>query len=115
VARFYANENFPLPAVQALRLLGHEVLTSPEAGSAGQAIPDEAVLEFAHDQGLILLTLNRRHFIRLHQQGRRHSGIVVCSLDLSFAALAERIHAAIQEEISPAGKLVRINRSDSQH
>jgi hypothetical protein len=106
VARFYANENFPLPAAEALRLLGHDVVTSLEAGNAGQAIPDEVVLEFAHNHGCMLLTLNRRHFIRLHQQGCRHLGIVVCSLDLNFAALAERIHAAIQAESSPTGMLI---------
>jgi hypothetical protein len=32
MARFYSNENFPRRAVQALRELGHEVLTSLEAG-----------------------------------------------------------------------------------
>jgi hypothetical protein len=32
MARFYADENFPLPAVQMLRRLGHDVLTIGEAG-----------------------------------------------------------------------------------
>jgi hypothetical protein len=34
VAHLYANENFPLPVVEALRRLGHDVLTSREAGNA---------------------------------------------------------------------------------
>jgi hypothetical protein len=38
MARLYANENFPLPAVEELRCLGHEVLTSSESGNAGRAI-----------------------------------------------------------------------------
>lgn len=42
-----ANENFPYQVVQALRGLGHDVLTSLEAGNANQSIPDEQVLEFA--------------------------------------------------------------------
>ena len=31
----YANENFPLPVVAALRALGYDVLTTQEAGNAG--------------------------------------------------------------------------------
>ena len=34
MARFYSCENFPLRAVQALRALGHDVLTSLEAEAA---------------------------------------------------------------------------------
>lgn len=32
MARFYSNENFPLPVVERLRALGHDVLTTYEAG-----------------------------------------------------------------------------------
>ncbi len=35
MARSYADENFPLPVVQVLRQLGHDVLTIGEAGKAG--------------------------------------------------------------------------------
>ena len=40
MARLYADENFPFPAVEELRRLGHDVLTSHEGGQAGQAVPD---------------------------------------------------------------------------
>lgn len=40
---FYADENFPLPTVEALRRLGHDVLTTHEAGQANQRIKDDAV------------------------------------------------------------------------
>ena len=56
MARLYSNENFPLPAVQELRSLGHDVLTSQDAGKAQQSIPDEDVLAFASEQGRALLT-----------------------------------------------------------
>ncbi|HEY4759482.1 MAG TPA: DUF5615 family PIN-like protein [Thermoguttaceae bacterium] len=32
MARFYANENFPLPVVEELRRLEHDVLTTQESG-----------------------------------------------------------------------------------
>ncbi len=110
MAQFYANENFPLPAAQHLRTLGHDVLTSAESGNAGQAVPDEDVLAFAVAEGRILLTLNRRHFIRLHQAAPEHPGIVVCTVDPDFTALAQRIHTAVEAHPEMAGQLVRINR-----
>lgn len=47
MARFYADENFPLPVVQVLRGLGHDVLTIGEAGKANQQYSDAAVLQDA--------------------------------------------------------------------
>jgi Domain of unknown function (DUF5615) len=94
MARCYANENFPLPVVEVLRHFGHEVLTTAESGRAEQAIPDAAVLAFAVAEQRVMLTLNRRHFIRLHQTTPEHTGIVVCTVDPDFAASAQRIHTA---------------------
>jgi hypothetical protein len=79
MARCYANENFPFPTVEALRSLGHYVLTTVESGQAGQAIPDADVLAFAVPQGRTVMTLNRRHFIRLHHTTPTHAGIIVCT------------------------------------
>ena len=47
MARFYVNENFPMPVVEELRRLGHDALTSRESGRSNQSIPDEEVLGFA--------------------------------------------------------------------
>ena len=91
MARLYTNENFPLPTVEELRRLGHDVLTIHETGKAGLALADEDVLEFARTEQRALVTLNRKHFIRLHQEQPDHSGIVVCTFDLDFAGLARRI------------------------
>ena len=66
MARLYANENFPLPAVTELRKLGHDVTTIQEAGYANQSLPDQDVLAFAQSENRILLTINRKHFIKLH-------------------------------------------------
>lgn len=60
MARLFADENFPLPAVEALRRLGHDVLTAVEAGQAGQGIADDAVLALAHALGRAVLTHNRK-------------------------------------------------------
>ncbi len=110
MARLYSNENFPLPVVEALRQLKHDVLTIQETGQAGQAMSDEAVLAFALAEGRALLTVNRKHFVRLHREGKEHSGIIACTLDVDFAGLAQRIHEAIETQGRLSGQLIRINR-----
>lgn len=110
MARLYSNENFPLPAVEKLRALGHDVLTIQETGKADQALPDDAVLKFAAAENRALLTLNRRHFIRLHRENPQHAGIIVCTVDPDFSAQAERIHKVIDAQSSLSGQLIRVNR-----
>jgi hypothetical protein len=110
MASFYANENFPRRAVEALRALGHDVLTTQEAGNAGQAIPDHEVLDFATRAGRAVLTLNRRDFIRLHKRGIAHAGIVACTEDTDTAAQAARVHDAVTSLPALAGQLVRVNQ-----
>jgi len=110
MAQLYSNENFPLPAVEALRRLGHTVVTVRETGKADQAIPDAEVLALARSRNLAVLTLNRRHFVRLHLEQPDHAGIIVCTFDPDVDALAARIHAAIGGQANLRGKLMRINR-----
>ena len=111
MGRFYSNENFPLPVVEALRTLGHDVQTSVEAGNATQSLEDAKVLAFASQNGRALLTLNRKHFLKLHQQiNGRHSGIVLCTVDRDSQGQAQRIHAEVSRQASMEGILLRINR-----
>lgn len=110
MTRLYSNENFPLTTVQELRKLGHDVLTSFDAGNAGAKIADPEVLAFAISSQRVLLTLNRRHFIRLHNESDAHSGIIVCTFNPNFTALAKRIDDALKTNVETKGKLIRINR-----
>lgn len=110
MARLYTNENFPLPVAEELRRLGHDVLTVQEAGNAGRAIPDESVLAFASGEGRAVVTINRKHFIRLHLSSPGHTGIIVCTYDPDFARQAHRIHSAIEEKDGVEGQLLRVNR-----
>lgn len=110
MTRLYSNENFPLPAAEELRRLGHDVRTIQETGQANTSLPDDAVLQLACTDNRALLTLNRKHFIRLHHLNENHQGIVVCTFDPDFVGLARRIHAEIESHGTLANKLVRINR-----
>ncbi len=111
MASFYTNENFPLGVVQFLREMGHNVLTSQEAGNANQRIPDEDVLAYAAKAGRILLTLNRRDFVALHEKvTNNHAGIVVCTQSTDLQEQSRRIDEAARGIDNLAGKLIRVNR-----
>jgi hypothetical protein len=68
-------------------------------------------LAFAAVEGRALLTLNRRHFIHLHNIHQEHAGIIVCTFDPDFAAQANRIHEALETMESTSSQLIRINRA----
>jgi hypothetical protein len=108
MARLYADEDFYFPVVLELRQLGHDVLTVQEAGQSGG--DDPAVLAFATKDGRAVVTLNRRHFRRLHRQSAAHAGIIICTRDQDSPALASRIHQAISSHASLVGQLIRIIR-----
>ena len=93
MARLYADENFPVQVVAALRQLGHDVLTVFEAGQANQRIEDHDILAFGVAMKRALVTINRRDFIRLHQRQPAHHGIIVCSEDIDTESQAKRGHA----------------------
>jgi hypothetical protein len=111
LAQFYADENFRKPVVEALRRLGHDVLTAQDAGRAGLGIDDDSVLAEAAAAGRILLTQDRRDFIRRHNAGLPHQGIVVCTYDPDPEALVRRIDAAIAAVEGPGRWLLRVYRS----
>lgn len=111
MARFYSNENFPLPVVEALRSLGHDVLTVQENDKGNQSIADPDVLAFAISDDRAIITLNRADFIALHRDNSNHSGIVVCTVDNDFLGQAQRIHDQVEQFPSLSGQLIRVNRS----
>jgi predicted nuclease of predicted toxin-antitoxin system len=108
VADLYADEQFPQSVVEGLRSLGHTVLTVQEADNRG--LSDEEVLSFAMATGRAVLTLNRRHFIRLHQVQPDHAGILVCRDDSNREKMARRISEEIALSELLIGKLIRVNR-----
>ena len=110
MARLYANENFPLPVVAELRRLGLDVLTIQDTGKAGQSVPDQSELDFATSEGRAVLTLNRKHFIHLHEIRPEHAGIIVCTFDRDFVGQAGRIHPVIASQTGLHRQLIRVNR-----
>lgn len=110
MARFYSNENIPTGG-GGIAPLGHDVLTSLEAGNANASVPDPEVLSFASSQQRILLTHNRRHFLQLNlRRTEGNYGIVLCTFDADFTSQANRIDAAVKALRDCADQPIRINR-----
>ncbi len=113
MALLYTNENFPQPAVVELRRRGHDVLTTHDAGNSRASVSDLEVVQYAHAQNRIVVTLNRRDFIKIHRSGVPHAGIVVCTVDPDYGALAARVDEAIVGK-NVAGELVRVSRGNAK-
>lgn len=113
MARLYSNENFPQPVIDELRRLGHDVLTSREAGKANLRVPDEEVIRFATGDGRAILTLNRRHFHTEHRRSAKHCGIITCTVDADYPALAGRIHARLCAIGDLNGHLIKVTKPSS--
>ena len=110
MAKLYADEDFPWPVVEELRRLAHDVRTVQKAGQGGQRIDDALVLNFAIGEGRAVLTYNRRDYIRLHRQVRPHCGVIACTKDDDFVALATRIHEALASCPVLDNQLIRVIR-----
>ncbi|WP_204138933.1 DUF5615 family PIN-like protein [Halomicronema sp. CCY15110] len=113
MARFYSNENLPIDLVNALRELDHDVLTSYEAGQANQQIPDADVLTYATTNRRIVITLNRKDFIALHQSGIQHSGIIICKEDRDYVGQAQTLHdQLLTSETALSDRLLRVQKQN---
>ena len=87
--RLLADENFPLPAVEALRRAGHDVTW---ARTDHPGADDSALLEIAESNRRVLVTLDK-DFWQIAIQRRlplEHSGLILF-----------RVHPAIPENITP--------------
>jgi len=87
----YADEDFAFPAVEELRVRGHDVLTAQDDGQT--AMPDAVILARAFALGRVVLTHNRRHYLRLHHRGAAHVGILTAS------------HGTERQEVTPLGAI----------
>jgi len=73
--RFHLDEHVPRAVANALRRLGIDATTTPEAGLR-QAV-DLAHLAFAKREGRVIVTQDA-DFLRYHVQGVPHAGIAYC-------------------------------------
>ena len=110
MAKLYSNEHFPFPAVNLLRNLGHDVLTTQDAKNQG--ISDSDVMKFAFEEGRAVVTLNRKDFRRLHKEIDSHFGIIVCTDDDNYGRLAKNIARKIAENPDLSNRLLFVYKQE---
>ena len=71
--RFYTDEHVPYAVINGLRNRGADILTTKEAGMLGAS--DEEHIVLASEQARVIFTQDD-DFLRLHDKGINHSGIV---------------------------------------
>ncbi len=74
--RFHLDENVSNAVGEGLRRRGVDLTTTPELSLIG--VSDQAQLEFALPQKRVIFTQDI-DFLRMHQTGTSHAGIVYCS------------------------------------
>ncbi len=89
----YFDEDVPAPAAEAMRTRGFTILTTSEVGALKAS--DDAQLLRATELGYVLISHNRWHFRRLHEEfvraGKAHGGIVLLPQDTNMERLILRI------------------------
>ncbi len=99
--------------VSVLRAAGHDVFTVNEAGLTGQ--PDSAVLAYAAQTRRIVLTMNCRDFLALHDTGAGHAGIAGIykgsdpRKNMNFTAVAVSLANLLASGWDFAGQFVVLN------
>ena len=74
--RFHLNENVSTVVAEGLRRRGIDVTTTPELSLIG--VSDQVQLKFALSQKRVIFTQDT-DFLRMHQAGITHAGIIYCS------------------------------------
>jgi predicted nuclease of predicted toxin-antitoxin system len=100
--RFLADENFPLPVIDRLRLEGHDVLW---VGAEFSSTSDKQVLELAEATGRILLTLDQ-DFWQIAQQRRgrlKRSGVILVRV---HPATAKRVGELLERALHVEQRLI---------
>lgn len=96
------DEDFPLPVARALRERGFSVVAAVELPPRGLADSDQ--LRRAARMGWVLVSHNRRDFIRLAHQfredGEEHAGVVLLPRDMSDERLTLRTAMLLEWRVS---------------
>jgi predicted nuclease of predicted toxin-antitoxin system len=115
----YSDENFALGMVSILRELEYTVITCHDVGQANQNIPDDKVLEYATLKNFTVITFNRSDFIKLHQSGLEHAGIIICKevpkrVHQDYRGQIEKLHEYLQNQASLNNRLILLKKQQKK-
>ena len=86
--RFYLDENIPKAVAEGLRRRGVDILRAQESGMMGA--PDLAHLDLASREKRVIFTQDA-DFLRLHQAGVPHAGIVYIPQQISLGYIVRSL------------------------
>ncbi len=90
--KLYLDHDISYRIAEQLRARGHDAIGAWEVGNV--ELPDQSQLEYAADQGRVLVTCNTQDFVPLYLEwwnaGRHHSGIIT-SEQLGFGEMLRRL------------------------
>jgi hypothetical protein len=101
MARLVARDDFPLPVIEELRLLGHDIVTVPAEGVSRDVSPGA--------KPRVWLTLDPDQSAGAHRAAPAHSGIVAVKPGKTYAGLAQRIHDALKAHARISRQLVVVD------
>lgn len=111
MARFLTDEDVPFLIAQGLRSLGHDVLTTADAGLAGRGTPDHLVFELAIESQRTVITRNRSDFRRLHRRNSEHFGMILVGQHDILVALDQIVEALAMYPLLSSGVIaIRADR-----
>lgn len=86
--KFLADEHIELSIVTGLKLLGIDIVSINEARKRGY--DDKEILSFAKENGRVVITRDS-DFVKLHNKGIEHAGIVFIPKFLGIGKVIEEI------------------------
>lgn len=108
MARYYLDEHVGEAFVSPLSALGHDALSTRDAGNKG--LTDPRQLLFASDHGRVMVTFNTRHFAMLHEmlvRGAARGSLSGSALHSGIALLPSSSRVAPNLLISALDELPR--------
>lgn len=104
------DEDFNHKVLKVLAEASYDVTSIRELGLDRKWFSDEDVLKTAIELNRIVLTHNKKDFIKLHRNTEWHPGIITCYQTADYEVLANQVLNLLQEVDSFESKLYRINR-----
>jgi hypothetical protein len=107
----FADEQYPIQIVNALRALGYDVETVQQhqgTSRPASGLSDDQVLAIAVQKRRAVLTLNIKHIRALHSQRPNHRGIIACKDTRDYDKRAKEIDAMIKANVPLHGKLIHV-------
>ena len=101
----------PVRIVNKLRRLGYDVVTVQQLQGTSEpeiGLLDEFVLDTARTLRRAVLTMNEKHFCRLHYAKPGHHGVIICTQTPDWTKRAKEIDDAIKGEAPLLGKLIYV-------